>query len=139
MVQLPDGASVARTSEVTKRVEDILKGIPAVDHTMSIIGYSLLDGGNLPNAAFLVVRLKPFEDRTTAAASAQALIRKVFSEGSKISEAMEAVPGDWSSCFTALRACCEGTSTRKHADCASAELSVRHCSISIETSYRPIR
>lgn len=87
MVQLPDGASVARTSEVTKRVEDILKGIPAVDHTMSIIGYSLLDGGNLPNAAFLVVRLKPFEDRPTAAASAQALIRKVFSEGSKIREA----------------------------------------------------
>lgn len=87
MVQLPDGASVARTSEVTKRVEDILKGMPAVDHTMSIIGYSLLDGGNLPNAAFLVVRLKPFEDRTTAAASAQALIRKVFSEGSKIREA----------------------------------------------------
>jgi len=87
MVQLPDGASVARTGEVTKRVEDILKGTPAVDHTMSIIGYSLLDGGNLPNAAFLVVRLKPFEDRTTAAASAQALIRKVFNEGSKIREA----------------------------------------------------
>ncbi|WMT79035.1 multidrug efflux RND transporter permease subunit [Bradyrhizobium sp. Ash2021] len=87
MVQLPDGASVARTSEVTKRVEDILKRMPAVDHTMSIIGYSLLDGGNLPNAAFLVVRLKPFEDRTTAAASAQVLIRKVFSEGSKIREA----------------------------------------------------
>ncbi|WP_334407869.1 efflux RND transporter permease subunit [Bradyrhizobium sp. AZCC 2289] len=87
MVQLPDGASVARTSEVTKRVEDILKGMPAVDHTMSIIGYSLLDGGNLPNAAFLVVRLKPFEDRTTAAASAQVLIRKMFSEGSKIREA----------------------------------------------------
>jgi hydrophobe/amphiphile efflux-1 (HAE1) family protein len=87
MVQLPDGASVARTSEVTKRVEDILKGMPPVDHTMSIIGYSLLDGGNLPNAAFLVVRLKPFEDRTATAASAQALIRKVFSEGSKIREA----------------------------------------------------
>ncbi|SIO66606.1 hydrophobe/amphiphile efflux-1 (HAE1) family protein [Bradyrhizobium erythrophlei] len=87
MVQLPDGASVARTSEVTKRVEDILKGMSAVDHTMSIIGYSLLDGGNLPNAAFLVVRLKPFEDRTATAASAQTLIRKVFSEGSKIREA----------------------------------------------------
>jgi hydrophobe/amphiphile efflux-1 (HAE1) family protein len=87
MVQLPDGASVARTGVVTKRVEDILKGMPAVDHTMSIIGYSLLDGGNLPNAAFLVVRLKPFEDRTATAVSAQALIRKVFGEGSKIREA----------------------------------------------------
>ena len=87
MGQLPDGASVARRGEVTKRVEDILKGLPAVEHTMSIIGYSLLDGGNLPNNAFLVVRLKPFEDRTAAAASAQALIRKTFAEGSKIREA----------------------------------------------------
>jgi hydrophobe/amphiphile efflux-1 (HAE1) family protein len=87
MVQLPDGASVARTSDVTKRVENILKGLPAVEHTLSIIGYSLLDGGNLPNNAFLVVRLKPFEDRQAAADSAQALIRKVFAEGSRIREA----------------------------------------------------
>jgi hydrophobe/amphiphile efflux-1 (HAE1) family protein len=87
MVQLPDGASVARTGEVTKRVEDILKGMPAVEHTMSIIGYSLLDGGNLPNNAFMVVRLKPFEDRAGAATSAQALIRKTFSEGQKVREA----------------------------------------------------
>src|SRR5713101_6468190 len=87
MVQLPDGASVARTGDVTKRVENILKGLPAVEHTLSIIGYSLLDGGNLPNNAFLVVRLKPFEDRQAAADSAQALIRKVFAEGSRIREA----------------------------------------------------
>jgi hydrophobe/amphiphile efflux-1 (HAE1) family protein len=87
MVQLPDGASVARTGDVTKRVENILKGLPAVEHTLSIIGYSLLDGGNLPNNAFLVVRLKPFADRPAAADSAQALIRKVFAEGSRIREA----------------------------------------------------
>ena len=87
MVQLPDGASVARTSDVTKRVENILKDLPAVEHTLSIIGYSLLDGGNLPNNAFLVVRLKPFADRPAAADSAQALIRKVFAEGSRIREA----------------------------------------------------
>jgi hydrophobe/amphiphile efflux-1 (HAE1) family protein len=87
MIQLPDGASVARTGDVTKRVENILKGLPAVEHTLSIIGYSLLDGGNLPNNAFLVVRLKPFADRQAAADSAQALIRKVFAEGSRIREA----------------------------------------------------
>ncbi len=71
MVQLPDGASVARTSEVTKRVEDILKGIPAIEHTLSIIGFSLLDGGNLPNNAFIVARMKPFADREAAADSAR--------------------------------------------------------------------
>jgi hydrophobe/amphiphile efflux-1 (HAE1) family protein len=87
MVQLPDGASVARTSDVTKRVENILKDLPAVEHTLSIIGYSLLDGGNLPNNAFLVVRLKPFAERPAAADSAHELIRKVFAEGSRIREA----------------------------------------------------
>jgi hydrophobe/amphiphile efflux-1 (HAE1) family protein len=87
MIQLPDGASVARTAEVTKRVEDIVNQIPVLEHTLSIVGFSLLDGGNLPNNAFMVVRLKPFKDRTEAAASAQALIRKVFVEGSKIREA----------------------------------------------------
>ena len=87
MVQLPDGASVARTSEVTKRVENILKGIPAIEHTLSIIGFSLLDGGNLPNNAFVVARMKPFADRKAAADSAQAVIRKVFGEGQQIRDA----------------------------------------------------
>jgi hydrophobe/amphiphile efflux-1 (HAE1) family protein len=87
MVQLPDGASVARTSDVTKQVEQILKGIPAVEHTLSIIGFSLLDGGSLPNSAFIVARLKPFADRTSAADSAQAVIRKVFAAGSQVRQA----------------------------------------------------
>ncbi len=73
-VQLPDGASVARTGEVTKQVEALLKGMPAVEHTLSIIGFSLLDGASEPNSAFMVARLKPFADRKAAADSAQALI-----------------------------------------------------------------
>lgn len=86
-VQLPDGASVARTSEVTKQVEALLKQMPAIDHTLSIIGFSLLDGANEPNAAFMVARLKPFADRKSAADSAQALIGRTFIGGSKISQA----------------------------------------------------
>ena len=86
-VQLPDGASVARTSEVTKQVEDLLKKIPAIDHVLSIIGFSLLDGGNEPNSAFMVARMKPFADRKAAADSVQATIRKVFAAGSQIRQA----------------------------------------------------
>ena len=86
-VQLPDGASVARTSEVTKQVEALLKQMPAIDHTLSIIGFSLLDGGNEPNAAFMVARLKPFADRKAATASVQALIRRTFGAGSQIRQA----------------------------------------------------
>jgi hydrophobe/amphiphile efflux-1 (HAE1) family protein len=83
-VQLPDGASVARTSEVTKQVEDLLKQIPAVEHTLSIIGFSLLDGASEPNNAFMVARLKPFADRKAAADSVQALIGRTFALGAQI-------------------------------------------------------
>jgi hydrophobe/amphiphile efflux-1 (HAE1) family protein len=86
-VQLPDGASVARTSEVTKQVEALLKQMPAVEHTLSIIGFSLLDGASEPNNAFMVARLKPFAERRAAADSAQALIARTFAQGSQIRQA----------------------------------------------------
>ncbi|MGH6739667.1 MAG: efflux RND transporter permease subunit, partial [Bradyrhizobium sp.] len=86
-VQLPDGASVARTGEVTRQIEDILKQIPAVDHVLSVIGFSLLDGASEPNSALVVTRLKPFADRTAAADSVQAMIRRVSEAGSHIQQA----------------------------------------------------
>jgi hydrophobe/amphiphile efflux-1 (HAE1) family protein len=86
-VQLPDGASVARTSEVTKQVEDLLKQMPAVEHTLSIIGFSLLDGASEPNNAFMVARLKPFAERKSAEDSVQALIRRTFALGAQIRQA----------------------------------------------------
>ncbi|UGY18957.1 multidrug efflux RND transporter permease subunit [Bradyrhizobium septentrionale] len=86
-VQLPDGASVARTSEVTKQVEALLKKNPAIDHVLSIIGFSLLDGGNEPNSAFMVARMKPFEDRKAVTDSVQAAIRQTFIAGSQIRSA----------------------------------------------------
>ena len=77
-VQLPDGASVARTRDVAERVEKIVGPLPQVQGVLSIIGFSLLDGGNESNAAFVVVKLKPFADRTAASASVQATIGRVF-------------------------------------------------------------
>jgi hydrophobe/amphiphile efflux-1 (HAE1) family protein len=86
-VQLPDAASVARTSDVTKQVETLLKQIPAIEHVLSIIGFSLLDGGNQPNSAFIVARMKPFADRKAAADSVQATISRVSSAGAQIRQA----------------------------------------------------
>ena len=86
-VQLPDGASVARTGEATKQVEELLRKEPAVDHVLSIIGFSLLDGGNEPNSAFLVARMKPFADRKAATESVQAAIRQTFGAGTQIRQA----------------------------------------------------
>ncbi len=77
-VQLPDGASVSRTRAVVQQVENLIRPMPQVDGVLSIVGFSLLDGGDEPNAAFVVIRLKPYADRTTAADSAQAVIGRVF-------------------------------------------------------------
>jgi hydrophobe/amphiphile efflux-1 (HAE1) family protein len=86
-VQLPDGASVGRTSEVTKEVEALLKQMPAINHVLSIIGYSLLDGSSEPNSAFVVSSMKPFADRKAATDSVQATIRRTFGEGMQVRQA----------------------------------------------------
>ncbi len=86
-VQLPDGASVARTSEVAKQVETVLRRMPQIEHVLSIVGFSMLDGGNEPNSAFMVVRMKPFEDRRAVTDSVQATIRRTFGEGARIRDA----------------------------------------------------
>ncbi|MGH7061446.1 MAG: efflux RND transporter permease subunit, partial [Stellaceae bacterium] len=83
-VQLPDGASVSRTGEVAKRIEAMLRAMPQVENIFAIIGFSIIDGVNEPNAAFVVPTLKPFADRKGAANSAQALIARVFREGQEI-------------------------------------------------------
>jgi multidrug efflux pump len=72
---------------VTKQVESLLKQMPAIEHTLSIIGFSLLDGASEPNNAFMVARLKPFADRKAAADSVQALIRQTFGGGAQIRQA----------------------------------------------------
>src|SRR5574337_288033 len=83
-VQLPDGASVNRTSETVKQVENILKSMPQVQDTIAVIGFSLLDNYAASNTALVLAKLKPFEDRTNAADSAQALIAKVFGAAQQI-------------------------------------------------------
>ena len=63
VVQLPGGASVARTADVVKRAEAILREDPAVEDVTSVVGLNFIDSYSQPNSAFIVVTLKPFEER----------------------------------------------------------------------------
>src|SRR6202011_5875998 len=56
----------------------------ALEPTLSIVGFSLLNGASEPNNAFMVARLKPFADRKAATDSVQALIRRTFGAGTQI-------------------------------------------------------
>ncbi|MBV9748525.1 MAG: efflux RND transporter permease subunit, partial [Acetobacteraceae bacterium] len=87
VVQLPDAASVSRTRAVVQRVEQIVRQNPQVSNVLAIIGFSFLDGGAQSNAAFVVVRLKPFADREAAADKVQAVIGRVFGASQSIRSA----------------------------------------------------
>jgi len=78
MVQLPDGASIARTRETVQRVENLIRPMPEIEGLLSIVGFSLLDASNQSNTAFMVARMKPFADRAAASQKVQAVIGKVF-------------------------------------------------------------
>ncbi len=88
VVQLPDGASVERTRAVMQQVENLIRPMPQVEAVLSIVGFSLLDGGNQPNAGFIVTRLKPFEDRVGAANGVQAVLGHIFGAVQQIRSAI---------------------------------------------------
>jgi hydrophobe/amphiphile efflux-1 (HAE1) family protein len=77
LVQLPDGASVGRTEAVIDKVNAVLKDEHAIADVSSIVGFNFLDGISQANAAFLIVTLKPFEDRHDPAQSADAIIGRL--------------------------------------------------------------
>jgi hydrophobe/amphiphile efflux-1 (HAE1) family protein len=74
VVQLPGGASVARTGEVIRQAEAILKDEPAVEDITSVIGLNFIDNYSQANSAFIVVTLKPFEERKDRSLGAAAVI-----------------------------------------------------------------
>jgi hydrophobe/amphiphile efflux-1 (HAE1) family protein len=83
-ISLPQGASVSRTLEVVKEVEQIVLADPAVLHVMTVPGYSMLDGAVESNAALLIGRLKPFAEREDPKLKVQAVIARIAAETAAI-------------------------------------------------------
>ncbi|MGZ8390925.1 MAG: efflux RND transporter permease subunit, partial [Rhodoplanes sp.] len=63
VVQLPGAASIERTSDVIRKAETILREEEAVEDFTSVVGLNFIDNYSQSNAAFIVVTLKPFEER----------------------------------------------------------------------------
>ena len=77
VLQLPDGASVGRTLEVVQQVEKILATEESVADISSVAGLNFIDNYSQPNSAFMIVSLKPFEERTGPSQTAQAIIARL--------------------------------------------------------------
>ena len=76
IAQLPGGSSVARTTDVVRRAEAILREHKEVEDITSVVGLNFIDNYSQSNAAFMVVTLKPFDERKGPDQSAGALIAR---------------------------------------------------------------
>jgi hydrophobe/amphiphile efflux-1 (HAE1) family protein len=77
VVQLPGGASIARTTDVIGQAEAILKDEPAVADVTSVIGLNFIDNYSQSNAAFMVVTLKPFDERKDASLGLREIVGRL--------------------------------------------------------------
>jgi hydrophobe/amphiphile efflux-1 (HAE1) family protein len=77
VAQTPGGASVARTTDVIEQAEAILRQEKAVADVTAVIGLNFIDNYSQPNAGFLVVTLKPFEDRKASSLGAREVIARL--------------------------------------------------------------
>ncbi len=77
VAQLPGGSSVARTTDVVQQAEAILRDEHEVQDITSVVGLNFIDNYSQSNAAFMVVTLKPFEERKDRSQSVSALIGRL--------------------------------------------------------------
>jgi HAE1 family hydrophobic/amphiphilic exporter-1 len=98
-LQLPQAASLDRTSEAAKQVEQILANTPGVEYTTSVVGFNLLSVVRTSYNAFFWVSLKPWEDRKSRAEQYQAIDEHLnqelarLPEGTAFSFSPPAIPG----------------------------------------------
>jgi hydrophobe/amphiphile efflux-1 (HAE1) family protein len=85
-IQLPDGATLERTRQMTETVSKIAQAHPGVRNVLAINGFDLLGGGNKTNAATMFVPLKPWDERPSA--PAQKVAADLMSRGSQLRDGM---------------------------------------------------
>ena len=76
-IQLPNAASLDRTRQIMAEVEGILKETEGVANVLSVAGFSILQGANLPNGGFALASLEPWSERKTPALQINALLAKL--------------------------------------------------------------
>ncbi len=74
-VELPDGASVQRTSEVLERIDALAHDVPGIADVFTVAGMSLVYNANAPHWGSLFLMLDEYENRRTPETSSFGIIR----------------------------------------------------------------
>jgi HAE1 family hydrophobic/amphiphilic exporter-1 len=83
-MQLPNSASLERTSAAAKQVEEVLAKTPGVQYTTTVGGFSLLSFVRTTYNAFFWVSLKPWDERKTRAEQFQEIKTRLNRELSRL-------------------------------------------------------
>ena len=87
-LQLPDAASLQRTDEVMRQVEDVLKNTPGVEYYTTMSGFSLLSQVYATYSGFMFITEKPWATRKKPEEQYQAIMAHLNREFRKISGAI---------------------------------------------------
>jgi multidrug efflux pump len=92
-LQLPDGASLSRSAEVSSRMSEILRSTEGIESVVEIQGFSIMSFGAQANAATMFVALKPFTDRVKKNLSSSVIIDRVQKQFSALPQGLAFVFG----------------------------------------------
>jgi len=77
VIQLPPGASLARTDAVVQRATDIILDHPGTAHTAGFAGFDGATFTNAPNAGAIFFTLKDYDERADLGLSGQQILQDV--------------------------------------------------------------
>ena len=98
-IQLPNAASLQRTDAAVKKVEAILKTMPGVAYTSSVVGYNMLSGVSNTYSGFFFITLKDWKERKAPEEQYQAIKANISRQLARIPEGIAfafpppAIPG----------------------------------------------
>jgi hydrophobe/amphiphile efflux-1 (HAE1) family protein len=87
-VLLPDAASQERTADVLAKLEPQVRQIAGVDSVVGVTGFDLLSGTAASNGALVIVKLKPWAERTTPETGVRSILMQLHGLGQNIPEAV---------------------------------------------------
>ncbi|MCG8598614.1 MAG: multidrug efflux RND transporter permease subunit [Verrucomicrobiales bacterium] len=76
-IQLPDGATLDRTSKTMKELNAALSGIEGISDIVAITGFSIIDSSAASNAGLMVVVFDPWAERKTPALHQAGILQQI--------------------------------------------------------------
>lgn len=85
-VTTPPGSSLSQTIKAMSEVEKCIKDIPKISRYSNVSGYSMM-GGQAPSGGMLIIKLKPWDERTESQDNINAVISEIYRRTANIKSA----------------------------------------------------